>query len=158
MIVVADTSPLNYLVLIGEIEIIPKLYGTVYLPVAVFDELQDRETPAKVKAWAAALPAWAEVRNVTPATFDAALMDLDQGEREAIFLALELGAKTVLMDDAKGRAEAESRQIEVRGTLGILERAANLGYLNFREALARLEKTSFRLNPRVRQDFLSRNP
>ena len=40
MIVVADTSPINYLVLIKEIEILPKLYGKVVIPQTV------RETPA----------------------------------------------------------------------------------------------------------------
>jgi predicted nucleic acid-binding protein len=39
MIVAADTSPLNYLILINEIEMLPKLYGTVIVPPSVRDEL-----------------------------------------------------------------------------------------------------------------------
>jgi predicted nucleic acid-binding protein len=35
MIVVADTSPINYLILIGEIEILAKMYGTVVVLRAV---------------------------------------------------------------------------------------------------------------------------
>ena len=39
MIIVADTSPLNYLVLIGEIELLPSLFGQVIIPHAVLAEL-----------------------------------------------------------------------------------------------------------------------
>lgn len=37
MIVVADTSPVGYLILIGHIEVLPKLYGSTVLPQAVHD-------------------------------------------------------------------------------------------------------------------------
>lgn len=40
MIIVSDTSPINYLVLIREIELLPKLFGKVVIPQAVLDELQ----------------------------------------------------------------------------------------------------------------------
>ncbi|MGA2572065.1 MAG: hypothetical protein ABSF23_16270 [Terracidiphilus sp.] len=56
MIVVADTSPLNYLILIGEIEILPKLYDKVLLPEEVHRELQRAQTPSAVREWAASLP------------------------------------------------------------------------------------------------------
>src|ERR1700674_2013708 len=39
MIVVADTSPINYLILIGEIETLTKMYGRVVIPRAVREEL-----------------------------------------------------------------------------------------------------------------------
>ena len=45
MIIVSDTSPINYLVLIGEIELLPKLFGKVVIPQAVLDELNRRERP-----------------------------------------------------------------------------------------------------------------
>jgi predicted nucleic acid-binding protein len=51
MIVVADTSPLNYLVLLGNIEILAKIYGEVVVPQTVLDELQDNDAPAEVRAW-----------------------------------------------------------------------------------------------------------
>jgi predicted nucleic acid-binding protein len=87
---------------------------------------------------------------------DAALLKLDFGEREAIQLALELGVRTVLIDEADGRQQAERFHLEVRGTLGILERAARLGKINFREALSKLEQTTFRLSPVLRTAFLKR--
>jgi predicted nucleic acid-binding protein len=50
MIVVADTSPINYLILIEAIEVIPKLYRRAVLPQAVYDELLQPSAPAAVQA------------------------------------------------------------------------------------------------------------
>jgi predicted nucleic acid-binding protein len=49
MIIVSDTSPINYLVLIREIELLPKLFGEVVIPQAVLDELKQEGTPEAVK-------------------------------------------------------------------------------------------------------------
>jgi predicted nucleic acid-binding protein len=88
MIVVADTSPLNYLVLIDEIDLLPAIFGQVLLPQGVFQELGHPKTSPKVSQWLADLPEWLEVRTVTSVA-NAALLRLDVGEREAIQLALE---------------------------------------------------------------------
>jgi|ERR1700722_11858166 len=126
MIVVADTSPLNYLVLIDEVNLLPALFGRVLIPLAVAQELKHPRTPPKVQLWLERLPEWLEVRSVVSST-NHALMGLGPGEREAIQLALELDISTVLMDETEGRRAAEDAKLEVRGTLGILERAAKLG-------------------------------
>ena len=57
MLVVADTSPINYLVLLEHTAILPALYTRVFLPPAVVTELQDLEAPEEVRAWVANLPA-----------------------------------------------------------------------------------------------------
>ena len=62
MIVVADTSPINYLVSINEIAVLPKLYGTVIIPPAVRDELSRDRAPEIVRRWIAS-PA-AQVRKL----------------------------------------------------------------------------------------------
>jgi predicted nucleic acid-binding protein len=105
MIVVADTTPLNYLILIGEIELLPALYRTVLVPQAVHRELQHPRTPPQVRSWASAIPSWCEVRSITspPAS---ALTELDAGEQEAIQLALDTGIDTVLIDETEGRQAA----------------------------------------------------
>ncbi len=56
MIAVADTSPLCYLILIGEIELLPRLFAHVLLPEAVRAELLHADAPAAVRAWASKLP------------------------------------------------------------------------------------------------------
>jgi len=156
MIVVADTSPINYLVLIKEIDLLPALFGRVLLPEGVLLELMHPKSPIEVREWISRPPAWLEVRVVTTVATPQ-LMQLDIGEREAIQLALESGADAVLMDETDGRQIAESLRLQVRGTLGILERAAKLQLIDFRAVLARLDQTSFRVSPTLRKAFLSRN-
>jgi predicted nucleic acid-binding protein len=157
MIVVADTTPLNYLILIGEIELLPALYRRVLIPPAVHLELLRPQTPTMVRAWASVLPAWCEVRSLTSVP-DATLNELDAGERDAIQLALDTGVDTLLMDEAEGRKEALRRQLKVAGTVAVLEKAAHRRLIDFRSALQRLEQTNFRLSATIRQGFLNRNP
>lgn len=157
MIVVADTTPLNYLVLIGEIELLPALYENVLIPLEVHRELQRPKTPSAVCMWANDLPTWCEVRTVSSMP-DAGLSELDAGERDAILLALEAGIDTLLMDESEGRREAMRRNLLVTGTVSVLEKAAQRGLVDFRDALQRLEKTSFRLSATIRDEFLKRNP
>jgi predicted nucleic acid-binding protein len=64
-LVVADTGPLNYLVLIEAIELLPKLFEKVFVPAAIRAELVDQDAPAVVRTWAAQPPAWLEVRTVS---------------------------------------------------------------------------------------------
>ena len=157
MIVVADTTPLNYLVLIGEIELLPALYQSVLIPQEVHRELQSPKTPEVVRAWATMLPAWCEIRSLT-STPDATLNELDAGERDAIQLALETGVDTLLMDESDGRRAALRYHLKVTGTIAILEKAAQRGLIDFRLTLGRLEQTSFRLSASIREEFLKRNP
>lgn len=157
MMVVADTSPVNYLLQIGEADLLPTLFERVLLPQAVLHELSHPKAHTKVKHWAANLPAWVEVRAVQPVRVRA-LLRLEIGEREAIQLVLDLGIDLVLLDEADGRRQAELLQLEVRGTLGILEHAARKRKTNFRNALEKLERTNFRISALLRNALLLRNP
>jgi predicted nucleic acid-binding protein len=90
MIVVADTTPLRYLVAINRQSLLPALYGRVLIPPAVADELNQESTPAIVRAWLAGRPAWLEIRQ--PSHNFGPEVDLDRGEHEAIALAEEVSA------------------------------------------------------------------
>jgi predicted nucleic acid-binding protein len=61
-VVVADTSPLNYLILIGEASILPELYTEIFIPDVVAAELCDPEAPEPVRKWAAHPPSWLNIR------------------------------------------------------------------------------------------------
>jgi len=58
MIVIADTTPLNYLVLIDRADLLPQLFGLVLIPPAVFNELKQPETSELVRDWVANPPSW----------------------------------------------------------------------------------------------------
>ena len=62
MLVVADTSPINDLVLMQHDTILPVLYERVVIPPAVLADLQRPRTPAAVRTWVAHPPAWFEVQ------------------------------------------------------------------------------------------------
>ena len=61
MIVVSDTSPINYLVLIGEIELLAQLFTRVLAPETVARELLHPGAPEAVRRWANQPPAWFEI-------------------------------------------------------------------------------------------------
>lgn len=156
MIVISDTTPLNYLVLIGEQELLARLFERVVIPRAVWTELQAEGAPEAVRAWLANRPDWLEIRQANLSA-DAALAALDHGEQEAILLAQELRADLLLMDDRDGRLEAARRNLAVVGTLGVLDKGAERDLLDLPEALARLQQTSFRVAPLLLESLLERD-
>jgi predicted nucleic acid-binding protein len=115
MLVVADSSPLHYLVLIDRTTILPTLFGQVVIPSTVVEELQRSRTPALVRDWMSSLPAWLEIRQPRQ-TPEALLFRLGAGERNVIVLAQEMQATLVLMDDMEGCAAAEHLAFSVLGT------------------------------------------
>src|ERR1700730_9604333 len=117
--IVADTTPLNYLVLIQAADILPSLYRRVLIPPAVRVELAHANTPAIVRAWISQPPLWLEVVNLKEPV-DSALAHLDEGEREAIALASELQAALLLMDERDGVTIARQRGLIVSDTLAAL--------------------------------------
>ena len=51
MIVVADSGPLHYLILLEQIELLRRFYGQVLVPDAVAGELSATGAPALVRDW-----------------------------------------------------------------------------------------------------------
>jgi predicted nucleic acid-binding protein len=139
MIVVADTGPVNYLVLCGQADLLPQLFGLLLIPPAVHREMIHPHAPLAVRAWANAMPAWAKVQSPKDASRFA---NLGPGEREAISLALEVKADFVLMDETLGRNVAVQNGVAVKGTLGVLEQAAERGLIDLRAATNLLKTTN----------------
>ena len=146
MIAVADTSPLCYLILIGEIDLLPKLFGHVLAPQAVFAELRHDDAPAALRDWAADLPPWISIRE-TATSLTVGLEILQAGERAAILLAESIRADIILVDEKTARRIAADRGLRVTGTLGILGEAATRGLVELAPAIDRLRLTNFRSSP-----------
>lgn len=89
MRVIADTTPLRYLVFIDHQFILPRLYERILIPPSVQQELPHPRTPLAVHRWMTALPEWVEVRQPQK-TGEAELIRLGAGERDAIVLAQDL--------------------------------------------------------------------
>jgi predicted nucleic acid-binding protein len=65
MIVVADSGPLHYLILLEQIELLRRFYGQVLVPEPVASELSAAGVPAVVREWITKPPTWVDVRPVT---------------------------------------------------------------------------------------------
>jgi predicted nucleic acid-binding protein len=146
MIAVADTSPVCYLVLIGEIDLLPKLFDQVRMPRAVLAELLDEDAPAAVRSWASNPPPWINIID-TPVLALSGLERLQAGERAAILLAESIKADMVLLDEKAARRAAAARGLGVTGILGVLVEAASRGLVELAPAIDRLRMTSFRATP-----------
>lgn len=153
MIVVSDTSPLCYLILIDLIEVLPQLFERVIIPRKVRDELLAADAPKVVQKWILQPPNWLEVQAIT-GQFDPALNQLDVGEQEAITLAIQLKVDLILLDDLAARRVATELQLEIVGLLGILGSAAEKDLIDFPSAIARLQQTSFRASSKLIDSLL----
>ncbi|MEM9008801.1 MAG: DUF3368 domain-containing protein [Cyanobacteria bacterium P01_F01_bin.86] len=142
MIIVSNTSPINYLVLIGQIDVLRDLFGQITIPQAVYDELSDIAAPESVRSWIINSPDWLNIESVNVSS-DKELDLLDPGERAAIFLAQAMNADLVLLDDMKARHAATNKGLRITGILGILDQAATLNLIDLPNAVATLQATSF---------------
>lgn len=133
IVVVADTSPLNYLVQINYQGLLPLLYTRVLIPHAVLEELGHPGTP-EARAQMPSMPA---------------LAGLDLGESEAIRLAQQVSADLLLMDERRGVRLAREAGLDVTGTIGVLIQAAQRNLIDIDAALARFQATAFRCAPRI---------
>jgi predicted nucleic acid-binding protein len=154
--VVLDTSPISYLLLIGHVEILPVLYDRLFVPSAVAGELGHPEAPLLLRNWVADPPAWLEIHPVGPRP-PGDLSPLHQGEREAIFLAEDLGADLIILDDLEARAAAVERGLKMMGLLGVLDRAAAANLIDLPVAVQRLLATNFHVAPWLLKNLLDRH-
>lgn len=88
MVVIADTSPLNYVILIGRAAVLPALFCEVVIPPAVFEELQRERAPRVVREFVQSRPDWLLLAGRIPEQSEVLAEEaFDDGEREAIALA-----------------------------------------------------------------------
>lgn len=125
MIVISDTSATTNLAAIQHLHLLSQLYKQVIIPQAVYRELADIDppVPGTLEIQAAC---WVEVKQITNRSVVERLKEqvsLEPGESEAIALALELNADLLLIDERRGRAEANRLGLRITGLLGILVEA-----------------------------------
>jgi len=140
-LVIGDTGPINYLILIGYIDLLPQLFKRVALPLAVQTELSDPLAPVEVQRWMAAPPSWLEIHDTAGLPL---VSGLDDGETAAIALAESLCADMLLIDERRGHRVALQKGLRATGTLGLLDLAAERGLIDFARAIHALQRTTFR--------------
>ena len=155
MIVISDSSPIRALADVDCLEVLATLYGEVYIPPAVLDELENPRSelpPLSIRILT--------FIHVKGPKNQKAVRDLcatlDAGESEAIVLAIEMGADVLLMDEKIGRAEAKRRGLTVTGVLGVLINAKLNGIVPaVKPLLDRLQtETAFFVSVQLREEVL----
>lgn len=153
MIVVSDTSPITNLLQIGELDLLRRIFGEIIVPIQVFNELCQIESQKNVlgkQEW---------IKFATPSNRklkDELLEKLDEGESEAIALAIELKADYLLMDEQAGRLIAQNYGIKVTGILGVLIQAKDKGLISEVKPLldGLVSDAGFWLNPKLIEEVL----
>ena len=156
MIVVSDTTPIISLMKAGQLELLQKLFGVVYIPEAVYRELTENEAFSEETKLVRECEflffffldngkSVAILRNFT---------GLDAGESEAIILADEKSSDVLLMDEHKGRQVAKKMGITITGTIGILTQAFDEGMLtkeDVERCIEQLKENGIRISEKLYQ-------
>lgn len=141
MIVVADTTPLISLLKIEKVDLLQKLFGKVYIPLSVYQELTANPS-FKSEARRVENCEYIQVINVSDQRAVGILRratGLDRGESEAIVLTDEQQGKLLLMDEVKGRNVARKMGIRIMGTIGILMIALEKHEITYTEIVRSIE-------------------
>lgn len=160
MIVISDMSAITNLAAIQHLQLLPQLYTQVTIPEAVYCELTDIDDPPVPGTSEVQTASWLEVRQVANREIVERLRDtvrLDLGESEAIALALELSADLLLIDERRGRAEADRLGLRITGLLGILIEAKHQNLIVAVKPLmdALIITSEFRISPTLYNQILN---
>jgi uncharacterized protein len=131
MLAVSNTSPISNLASIGRLELLKSQFSALWVPAAVAGELIAHPDPVAQNLIQRAIQdQWIKVGKVEDSRLlRLLLLQLHQGEAEAIAFATELKADMVLIDEQEGRQLASRTGLTVTGVLGILLRAKRAGAL-----------------------------
>jgi predicted nucleic acid-binding protein len=152
--VVSNTSPLRYLILVGNVGLVEQIFRTILIPQEVERELTDPSAPDAVRQWMLHRPPWLQVRPSSPLPAPHLSRGLDEGEAAAIQLALDLNADFLLMDEFLGRQAAAKAGLAVIGVLGILLESYRRRLINNPGAiLGELLDAGFRLSRELIREF-----
>ena len=126
--VIPNTTPLISLLKVGKLHILRDLYGEIYIPYAVYNEV---EAGRNKEFYSDLLKIdWIKIENIKNPKSLSYFLDLDKGEAEAIVLASEIEADLIILDENLGRFHAKHAGLKVTGTVGVLMKAKESGYID----------------------------
>ena len=155
--VVSNSSPLIHLSRIGRLYLLQELFNEVIIPCAVYKEVVE-EGMGQPGALEVKNAPWIKVLPIKNKSMKTLLMTfLDEGEAEAIILALETGAELLLIDEREGRQHAKKLGLRVAGTVGILLKAKRIGLISsVKNDIEKLKDAGFRISKDVENEILRR--
>jgi len=146
-IVISDTSSLILFDKIGELELLAKVYDIILT------------TPQIASEYGKNLPEWIHIVDVKDKKYQCFLeTQVDWGEASAIALAKEVDNSILLLDDLKARKLASKLNMKFTGTLGVIHKAKQLGFINrIKPLIDKLLETNFRISNQVVSELLKLN-
>ncbi len=152
--VIVNTSPLQYLHQVGQLDLFPRLFGRIIVPEAVLVEITAGRRAGVSLPQLEAFD-WIDLRSPASPVAGLRAWDLGAGESAVLSIALELPGSWAVLDDKLARRAATHLNLPLLGTLGILLRAKYAGHLPaVRPVMNRLAALGFRLAPETARIIL----
>ncbi len=152
--VLINTSPIQYLYQTNTLNLLFNLYGEIILPQSVVNELTDGIYLGVVLPNLNSLP-WINIKKAQSRNILPLVTDLGAGEREALALAIEINDSLLVLDDNLARRYASLLGLSFTGTLGVLLKAKQEGFLlEIKPILDQLDSLNFRLSKSTRNSVL----
>jgi predicted nucleic acid-binding protein len=145
MIVFSNTTPLIALSSIQQLELLPQLFHRVHVVREVVEEC--------LAGGPIAVPDlqqldWMEIVESTAVAHPSVLLELDKGEKHTIDMARKRQADWIVMDEKIGRNMAEYLGLRVTGTLGVLLKATQQGFIpSFLESVTAMQAQGIYYHP-----------
>lgn len=153
MLAVSNTSPLSCLASLELLHLLPHQFDRVTIPEAVLIELGEHPHGYARRGIDDLIQTgYLQVLEIKNTHLKRSLREsLDEGESEAICLALELKSDMLLLDEKDGRKAARSLDLTLTGTVGVLLKARHSGMIpSMREVLNKLSSEfGFSLHPNL---------
>ena len=127
--VIVNSTPLIALCHVNQLVVLKQLYGEIIIPKAVYDEISVKEDSICKKTVDESLD-WIHVQEIQNHVAKAMFKSqLHEGEVEVMILAMEQQADVVIIDDQNAKKYAKYLKLPVTGTLGVLMKAKQNGYI-----------------------------
>jgi len=123
--IIGDSSALVALSIMDRLDLLESIFGKVYVPQAVYDEVTISYKPQSLK-----LKNYLKDKIVT-VDLNIVQMGLGQGELEAIALYKHLNSDFLLIDDRRAKKFAQLNSVNVIGSLGVMILAKEKGLIAF---------------------------
>lgn len=150
--VVVNTTPLIALAEIGELHLLKDLYGIIEIPNAVFKEIESEPAYTEVRE----ATDWIKVVDVDKPEQKKLLSSrLHTGEVEVILYAKDTNADLVILDDKLARKTAKYMDLTITGTLGVIVKAKEKGYVNaVKPIMDKLIRNGLYISPEIQNMVL----
>ncbi len=144
-LIICDTSYLILFHKLNKLDLLNKLYKNIYI------------TPEINKEFGSILPNWVKINHPSNIPLIQTLTQLlDEGEASAIALSFELPGSLLVLDDLKARKVAKSLNLKITGSLGILVKLKQQGYIaSLKPILEEIQHTDFHISDNIIKKILA---